>query len=890
MTGPPPILPSASAQLSHTDYTVFTGTRSSCPLNYCRIVAHHRVSNFRTSERVRGSDAADFFIALLLTTVVFDSRACPARWLMSLDVATTKSRGKSRLSIHAAASHGDAPNFRKRSRTADHHDATTSSSGPQKAPPPQSTTTGSAQAAATAKTAHAPLPVDAARGHIVDLVRSNRCLVIVGETGCGKTTQIPQYLLDDMLLATSPSSSTKAARSPHHNSAAMVAVTQPRRVAAISVARYVAQLRGCPLGGEVGYAVRFDDTTTVDTRLKFMTDGVLMREMLLDPSLSRYRFIVLDEAHERTLHGDFLFGLIKRLLTQRDDLTVIVMSATLNAAAFSKFWNHCPVGYIQGRSFPVDVFYASEPQADYVDAALNTIIQIHLEEGPGDVLCFLTGQDEITDAVAWLEKRHALLPHSALKYVVLGLYSAMGPQQQMRIFEPAPPGCRKIILATNIAETSITIEGIRYVVDTGMVKQKTFNPATSLESLRAVPVSRAQARQRAGRAGRLTAGKCYRLFQEDEWDSLLENTIPEIARANLASVVLQMKAMRIDNVMQFDFMDRPSDAALLQAMSLLLLLGAIEGSGGPADHVGRITPLGLELARFPLDPCAARALLKGRELGVGLELCAIYAMLSAESVFVANGVGSADRADAQAQLDAARSEFARSTGDHVTYLHIFDQFVRQPKGQRVVWCHSVGLHFKHLQTAVETHKQLADILLFHRSQSHHLGRTTTAPLATGSNGNSAASMAVPPSGGGYEASPDWDEAPPTGTPSAKRKSTTSISQQYFTFSRHEAFSDYNLVRRAICAGYFMNAAVRNPRDGAFTTMIGHQAVSVHPSSVLFRHSKRTPLLIYHTAVQTSKLYMRDIVAVREEMLIEAAPTLLEGSRPKVANAVIAQGF
>eukprot|EP00965_Chrysotila_dentata_P094309 3117951-Pleurochrysis_carterae.AAC.1 len=326
----------------------------------------------------------------------------------------------------------------------------------------------------------------------------------------------------------------------------------------MSVSKRVAEEFGCRLGQEVGYCIRFEDCTSSETVIKYMTDGMLLRECLVDTDLSRYSLIMLDEAHERTIHTDVLFGLLKGLLARRKDLKLICTSATLDAEKYSTYFFECPIFTIPGRTYPVEVLYTKTPETDYMDAALITVMQIHLSEPPGDVLLFLTGQEEIDTACQILFERMKSLGNNLPELIILPVYSALPSEMQTRIFEPAPPGARKVVVATNIAEASLTIDGIYYVVDPGFVKQKCYNAKVGMDSLVVVPISQASARQRAGRAGRTGPGKCYRLYTEQAYkNEMLPTSVPEIQRTNLGNTVLQMKAMGVNDLLNFDFMDAP---------------------------------------------------------------------------------------------------------------------------------------------------------------------------------------------------------------------------------------------------------------------------------------------------------------------------------------------
>ena len=330
----------------------------------------------------------------------------------------------------------------------------------------------------------AGLPIAKLKNELIRAISENQVLVVIGETGSGKTTQMTQYMAEMGL--------TKNKK--------LVGCTQPRRVAAVSVAKRVSEEYGCILGEQVGYSIRFEDVTSQETIIKYMTDGMLMREYLADNDLKRYSVLMLDEAHERTIHTDVLFGLLKDLCRRRpNDLKMIVTSATLDAEKFSNYFFQCPIFTIPGRTFPVEILYTKDPEADYLDAALITVMQIHLSEPAGDILVFLTGQEEIDTCCETLYTRMQALGDLAPELIVLPVYSALPSEMQSRIFEPAPPGSRKCVVATNIAEASLTIDGIYYVVDPGFSKQKAFNAKLGMDSLVVTPISQASARQRAGR-------------------------------------------------------------------------------------------------------------------------------------------------------------------------------------------------------------------------------------------------------------------------------------------------------------------------------------------------------------------------------------------------------
>eukprot|EP01132_Coremiostelium_polycephalum_P003060 gene3060-3828_t len=522
------------------------------------------------------------------------------------------------------------------------------------------------------------LPVFPLREVFLEAVAKNQLLVVIGETGSGKTTQMTQYLAE-------------AGYGEHGK----IGCTQPRRVAATSVAKRVAEEFGCRLGQEVGYAIRFEDCTSPETIIKYMTDGILLRECLLDPDLSQYSCIVLDEAHERTIHTDVLFGLLKETIKRRKDLKVLITSATLEAEKFCKYFMNSQLFIIPGRSYPVDIRYTKEPEDDYLDASLITVMQIHLSEPPGDILLFLTGQEEIDTACQTLFERMKSLGPSVPELIILPVYSALPSEMQTKIFEPAPPGARKVVIATNIAETSLTIDGIYYVIDPGFSKQKCFNPKNGMDSLVVAPISQAAAKQRAGRAGRTGPGKCYRLYTEAAFkNEMLPSTIPEIQRTNLGNTVLTLKAMGINDLLGFDFMDPPPVQTLVSAMEQLYSLGAL-------DDEGLLTRLGRKMAEFPLEPQLAKMLIASVDFGCSDEILTIVAMLSVQNVFYRPK-------EKQALADQKRAKFLQPEGDHLTLLNVYEGWKRNKFSNP--WCYENFIQARSLKRAQDVRKQLITIM------------------------------------------------------------------------------------------------------------------------------------------------------------------------------------
>ncbi|RXH96420.1 hypothetical protein DVH24_008924 [Malus domestica] len=486
------------------------------------------------------------------------------------------------------------------------------------------------------------LPIYTYRESLLDAIEKHQVLVIVGETGSGKTTQIPQYLHE--------AGYTKRGK---------IGCTQPRRVAAMSVAARVSQEMGVKLGHEVGYSIRFEDCTSEKTVLKYMTDGMLLREFLGEPDLASYSVVMVDEAHERTLSTDILFGLVKDIARFRPDLKLLISSATLDAEKFSDYFDSAPIFKIPGRRYPVEIHYTKAPEADYLDAAIVTSLQIHVTQPPGDILVFLTGQEEIETAEEIMKHRTRGLGTKIAELIICPIYANLPTELQSKIFEPTPEGARKVVLATNIAETSLTIDGIKYVIDPGFCKMKSYNPRTGMESLLITPISKASAMQRAGRSGRTGPGKCYRLYTAyNYYNDLDDNTVPEVQRTNLANVVLSLKSLGIHDLLHFDFMDPPPSEALLKALELLFALSAL-------NKVGELTKVGRRMAEFPLDPMLSKMIVASDKYKCSDEIISIAAMLS-----IGNSIFYRPK-DKQVHADNARLNFHMgNVGDHIALLKV----------------------------------------------------------------------------------------------------------------------------------------------------------------------------------------------------------------------------
>ncbi|KAI3936132.1 hypothetical protein MKW92_005000 [Papaver armeniacum] len=497
----------------------------------------------------------------------------------------------------------------------------------------------------------------------------HQILVVVGETGSGKTTQLPQYLHE-------------AGYTEHGKK---IACTQPRRVAAMSVASRVSKEMGVKLGHEVGYSIRFEDCTSKKTVLEYMTDGMLLREFLIDPQLSSYSVVMVDEAHERTISTDILFGLLKDLSRSRSDLKLLISSATLDAEKFSDYFDRAPIYKIPGRPFPIDVLNTKAPEPDYLDAAVSTVLQIHVTQQQGDILVFLPGQEEIESA------------EEILKYRIRGLRSKMAELIICPVYGNLQPIYKKVVLATNIAETSLTIDGIKYVVDPGFCKLKSYNPRTGMDSLLVHPISKASAMQRAGRSGRTGPGLCYRLYTSHNYQNdMEENTVPEIQRTNLANVILTLKNLGIHDVLHFDYMDPPPVEVIVQALELLTVLGAL-------DIKGELTLVGRRMAEFPLDPMLSKMIIASEKYRCSEEVITIAAMLD-----VGNSIFYRPK-NKQVLADNAKMNFyTENCGDHIALLKVYNSVKEAAFSTQ--WCFENFIQVRSMKRARDIRDQLEGLL------------------------------------------------------------------------------------------------------------------------------------------------------------------------------------
>jgi len=636
------------------------------------------------------------------------------------------------------------------------------------------------------------LPVYQFQSQLLEAVAKSQTVVVEGETGSGKTTQIPQFLVE---VGYAQPGKT------------VVACTQPRRVAATSIAERVAQEMDVTLGQTVGYTIRFEDKSDPnETVLKFLTDGMLLRESMNDPVLSRYSVIVLDEAHERTLSTDVLMGLLMEVLPKRKkgskhgELKVVVMSATLDAEKFQSYFHGAPLLKVPGRTFPVEVFFTAEPEQNYVEAAVRTALQIHKCEGPGDILVFLTGEQEIETACDEIRQGAQEMGKDFAELVVHPMYSSLPPAKQRKIFEPAPgprvvggPPGRKVVVSTNVAETSLTIDGVVYVIDPGFSKQKVYNPRIRVESLLVSPISRASARQRAGRAGRTQPGKCFRLYTEKSFhEDLQETTYPEILRSKMSNVVLTLKKLGIEDLVHFDFMDPPAPETLMRALEVLNYLGAL-------DDEGDLTDLGRQMAELPLDPQLSKMLLCSPDYGCSEEIVNIVAAMSVPQIFMR------PRENAKA-ADIAKAQFVDPTSDHITLLNAFAAYEGTSHSEREQWCWDNFINGRSISSAGSVKKQLMGIMT-----------RLDIPLVTCKGPN-----------GAY---------------------------------------DTNTIRMALTSAMYMQVAYLQ-RQGQYLTVKDNQIVYIHPGSSI---EGKPQWVVFEEFALTSKNYIRTVTTTRGAWLVDMAP-------------------
>ncbi|KAI8965276.1 pre-mRNA-splicing factor ATP-dependent RNA helicase PRP43 [Daldinia sp. FL1419] len=644
-------------------------------------------------------------------------------------------------------------------------------------------------------------------------------LLIVGETGSGKSTQVPQFLCDE------PWCRKKKVRvqSDTINVGGMIAITQPRRVAATTLASRVSREMGTPLGasreGSVGYSVRFDHNIPKGTKIKFLTEGMLLQELLRDPNLRQYSAVIVDEIHERSVDVDLIAGFLKQILlgdkTGRGGipLKVVIMSATADVEKIQAFFrprdsrSGVKLLQIKGRQYPVEIKHTNKPVTDIQEALLKQIFDIHLHEPlPGDILAFLTGQEEIEAAQRLIEEYNVTLASDVPKLLVCPLYGQLSIQAQQDAFLPAKKGfTRKVVLATNIAETSVTVPGVRYVIDCGKAKVKQFRSQLGMESLLAKAISKSSAIQRTGRAGREGPGKCYRLYTSATYDSLKEADLPEILRNDVLGAVLTMKARGINDILSFPLMDFPDLESVEKALLHLHFLGALANDGA-------ITEIGRKLAIFPVSAPYGRVLLAASEprYDCVLEVIDIIACItSGENIF-----HQLQSEEAREEVEEYRKELYRREGDILTYLTTMQRYAAE-NADRIEWCKKRKVNIRNMKQALNIRKQLRGICLREK-------------LLT--------------------------ETPPPDP------------QPFIPMSPERA----TLLLKCFMKGFGTKCALLAP-DSSYVTIQGKHVVAIHPSSVL--HGQKREAIMFLEHVFTQRSYVKKVSTIQADWIVE----VIEGS-------------
>ena len=641
------------------------------------------------------------------------------------------------------------------------------------------------------------LPIYEHKDAILYGVESHHVLILASETGTGKSTQLPQYLYDSGWSF----QNTKK-----------ILCTQPRRMAAVTVASKVASEMGVKLGSIVGYSIRFDNKVSENTAIKYCTDGILLNEIMFDPLLSTYSVIIIDEAHERSLYSDILLGLLKKIHIKRNDLKLIITSATLNIDALYNFFktNTNKVGVLSvkaNRPYNVDIHYLKEPCNNYIKCAIDTIMNIHQYEERGDIIVFIPGSEEIDTAIAILKSydNNTALYNSMY---VLPLYSSLPYKLQMRVFETTPVGMRKVIFTTNIAETSVTIQGIKYVVDCGFTKLSYFNNYNGINSLITCAISKSSALQRSGRAGRIGHGKCYRLYTELDFNKMQDYTPPEMVRCDVISILLKLKLLGIHNVLQFQFLTTPTVDSIVYSLEVLYSLQAI-------DDGCNITKCGEYISLMPIEPRLAKSLLDSIKLKCHNEMVTIAAMCAVDYPYInSKYINIESVTNKNEYLLECIGRFVQNEGDHLTLLTIYNEYIKN--GCDSKWCDANCLQTKVLMKAVEIRKHLIQML---KSVSEY---------------------------------------------------------QHLTFDNTaQVVADTVNIRKCLISGYFSNVAELKS-DGRYYTFKGNTCVHVHHTSVFNRFIGILPQwVLYNEIIHTKEIYMRDIIHILPQWLIEVSPFYYE---------------
>uniref|UniRef100_G3PI77 DEAH (Asp-Glu-Ala-His) box polypeptide 34 n=1 Tax=Gasterosteus aculeatus aculeatus TaxID=481459 RepID=G3PI77_GASAC len=725
------------------------------------------------------------------------------------------------------------------------------------------------------------LPIFQYRDRIVDTVRRHPVVVVAGDTGCGKSTQVPQYLLSAGF--------------------AHIACTQPRRIACISLAKRVSLESLNQYGSKVGYQIRFETTRTPATKLLFLTEGLLLRQIQQDKSLSQYQVLIVDEVHERHLHCDFLLGVLRSLLSEHSDLRLILMSATINIKLFSDYFNSAPVLQVPGRLFPIQVIYQPIPTEEQPSRSekldprpylriLQGIDQRYPPEERGDLLLFLSGVAEIS---AIQEACQVYATHTR-RWIVLPLHSTLSLAQQDKVFDIAPPAVRKCIISTNIAETSVTIDGVRFVVDSGKVKEMSFDPKAKMQRLQEFWISRASSEQRKGRAGRTGPGVCYRLYAESDYDNFAPYPVPEIHRVALDSLILQMKSMCLGDPLSFVFIDPPPAASIQTAVTYLKEQGAL-------DSRGELTSIGSLLAQLPVDVVIGKMLVLGSLFKLVDPVLTVAAALSVQSPFLRSAQHNPD-------CGTARQPLQSNHGDPFTLLNTFNAWV-EVKGERGggsrKWCRRRGLEEQRLYEMVNLRRQFKELLRSHgllesesstpsggdrgqrrqrlteRRKLHQLkrdheqqesGKRKVLRMDEGQDGEFSSGSDTEEAGKGKKDKAGTGQDLDIQDVKFKLRHNVSELQNAASVSQDMSSRQQALLKLLLCRGLYPQLALpdehnstRKDSDQVFHTR-NKQGVVIHPTSVFasdpeVRDSSRHQLLAFVTLLETNKPYLSNCVRV-----------------------------
>lgn len=658
------------------------------------------------------------------------------------------------------------------------------------------------------------LPIDKHDKSILYLLENHRVLIIIGETGSGKSTRIPEILFSSgsYNYDNKDDGGNKNRANPRgsgNNSKMVICITQPRRIAAIQLAQRVAQNLNCNLGSTVGYAVRFKEVIDSErTLIKFMTDGLLLKSILHDPLLSKYSVIIVDEVHERNLNTDLLLGSLKCIMMKRKDLKIIICSATMNVESMIKFFTHRndehkdqevalekpAVLCVQGKLYPVKIHYRKNSVPNYMDAAVETAVNIHesIRLASGKILIFLTGQDEVDYVQEKLDdySRTTASRLDLKKLLVFPLYASLKPEEISKAFESYGRDTRVCIVATNIAETSLTIDDVAFVIDCGFTKIKVYDHKTGMDSLIRVPISKSSAKQRAGRAGRTRNGLVFRLYREDDYEQLNEYTVPDVQKSSLAETVMMLKSLGLSDLKRFPLISPMPEENLVAALEILYAIQAI-------DEEGELTSSGHIMAKLNLDPKLSKVLVSLESANCTLEACRIVAILQVKEIFVKPG-----RHANSLWTNQNLSKICVSEGDLPSYLNIMNGFINNQMNQK--WAERRNLNYQSLLNATEISYKL-------ESQLKRCGIKVTS-----CNGH------------------------------------------------------VGIIQRSMVSGLFSNAAYLHP-CGDYKTVRGDEIVHVHPLSVFHEMVERPQFVVFVEIIDTTKTYMRHIMSIEQNWLLEVAP-------------------